>query len=140
MNPSSSAVQQLLETSRRGGAWLEPLNASFAFMFGITAAVLSRHPDAAEAAQWKPFALTFLTLLQVAWWERVMIFPLEATIARLGKNNDKSGGTEKFWMDHATNKALHQSLDKWTRWHAVRATLPLIASLIALYTKLQHLV
>jgi hypothetical protein len=138
LNQSSSAIAQLLETSQRGGAWLEPLNASFALLFGVTAALLSQHPDPAEAAQWKPFAASFATLLQVAWWERVMIFPLEASIANLEKSKEKNRGPEGVWMDHATSKALHKSLDKWCRWHAVRATLPLIASLIALVTKLQN--
>lgn len=137
LNTSNSAIAQLLETSRRGGAWLEPLNASFAFLFGITAALLSQHPDPAQAAQWKPFAASFATLLQVAWWERVMIFPLEAYIANLDQSKGKTGGTGAGWMDQATNKVLHKSLDKWCRWHAVRATLPLIASLIALAAKLQ---
>ncbi|USP77347.1 hypothetical protein yc1106_04621 [Curvularia clavata] len=137
LNTSSSAIAQLLETSRRGGAWLEPLNASFAFLFGITAALLSQHPDPAKAAQWKPFAVSFATLLQVAWWERVMIFPLEASIANLDQSKGKNGGTGAVWLDQATSKVLHQSLNKWSRWHAVRATLPLVASLIALAAKLQ---
>ncbi|EMD62928.1 hypothetical protein GGP41_004975 [Bipolaris sorokiniana] len=138
LNPSKSAIAQLLETSRRGGAWLEPLNASFAFLFGITAALLSQHSDTSVASQWKPFAASFATLLQVAWWERVMIFPLEESIANLGKGKEKSGGAEGAWMDHETSKVLHKSLDEWSRWHAVRATLPLIGSLIAFVTKLQN--
>lgn len=138
LNPSSSAMAQLLETSRRGGAWLEPLNASFAFLFGITAALLSRHPDPAKAAQWRPFAASFVTLLQVAWWERLMIFPLEASIANLEQVKNKSKDIGGFWIDDTTKTVLHKYLDKWSRWHSVRAMIPLIASLIALSAKLQY--
>lgn len=60
-----------------------------------------------------------------------MIFPLEATIARMADNKAASSS-----MDNATVQALHQSLDKWRRRHAVRATLPFIAAVVALSAKL----
>ncbi|KAF2024553.1 hypothetical protein EK21DRAFT_78413 [Setomelanomma holmii] len=134
-NKSSSAILQLEETSRRGGKWLEPLNASFAFLLGLNALLLSRHPDPAEGTYWKNYATACITLLQVAWWERVFIFPLEAYIATLSKHKGSLGGSQDSWMDEASRKVLHQSLDKWCQWHAVRATLPLVAALLALSAK-----
>ncbi|KAL6702821.1 hypothetical protein ACN47E_000907 [Coniothyrium glycines] len=136
LNQSNSAIAQLEETSRRGGAWLEPINASFAFLLGFIAILISRHPDPAEAAQWRYFAISCITLLQVAWWERVMIFPLEAKIVALRKNAGKSESAGGSRMDDTERNALHGLLDAWSRWHVVRATLPLIASLVALSTKM----
>lgn len=136
LNKSSSAILQLEETSRRGGKWLEPLNASFAFLLGINAFILSRHPDPTEAARWKIYATACITLLQVAWWERVMIFPLEATIAAMRKNKKEVGDSAQSWMDEASRGVLHHALDRWCQWHTVRATLPLIAALTALSAKM----
>ncbi|KAF2847111.1 hypothetical protein T440DRAFT_456868 [Plenodomus tracheiphilus IPT5] len=137
LNKSSSAILQLEETSRRGGKWLEPLNASFAFFFGINALLLSKHPNPAEAAGWKCYATASLTLLQVAWWERVMIFPLEAHIAKMRKNKPSLGEFQENCMDDPSQQVLHQSLDRWSQWHVVRATLPLVAALIALSARSQ---
>ncbi|OAL44742.1 hypothetical protein IQ07DRAFT_549867 [Pyrenochaeta sp. DS3sAY3a] len=136
LNPSVSAVAQFEETSRRGGRWLEPINACFAFTFAMMALLLSQHSDPSEATNWKAYAMSSATLFQVAWWERVMIFPLERSAARLKQNKVLPENSERIWMEDSSRAILHQIMDKWCRWHIVRATLPLIASLIALSTKI----
>lgn len=137
LNKSISAVTSLLETSRRGGMWLEPANAASAVLFGVNAILVSQHPDASEAALWKAYAISSAALFQVAWWERVFIFPLEEWIAALDKEKGKMGGSGDSWMDATTTMALHRDMDKWCRYHAVRATLPLIAGLVALSAKMR---
>jgi len=137
LNKSISAVTSLLETSRRGGMWLEPANAAFAVLLGINAILVSQHPDATEAELWKQYAFSSAALFQVAWWERVFIFPLEDWIAALDKEKGKAGGSEDRWMDATTGMALHRDMDKWCRYHSVRATIPFIAGLVALSAKMR---
>ncbi|CAA9962459.1 hypothetical protein PTNB73_03360 [Pyrenophora teres f. teres] len=132
LNKSISAIASLIEVSKRGGRWLDPVNGSFAFLLAFIAILVSRHPDASEAALWKYYAVSSAALFNVAWWERVFIFPLEDWIAALDKEKGKIGASSDRWMDATTGSALHRDMDKWCRYHSVRATLPLIAGLVAL--------
>lgn len=71
-----------------------------------------------------------------------MIFPLEAAIERMGEaethvDGDAGGKGDNHELDAASCAALHAALDKWSRWHAVRAALPLLAACIALSARIQ---
>jgi hypothetical protein len=83
--------------------------------------------------------------VQVAWWERVTIFPIEGNVERMKedktKENFSSKGsleTEKNWLLEERGKGVvWREMDRWMRRHAVRATLPFLAALIAVWPKVR---
>ncbi|RMZ73870.1 hypothetical protein GMOD_00004672 [Pyrenophora seminiperda CCB06] len=127
LNKSFSAVTSLIDMSKRGGKWLEPANASSAVLLAINAILVSQHPDASEAALWKLYAIGSAALFNVAWFEHFFIFPLENRIAALDEKS-KMGGSGERWMDVLTGTTLHRDLDKWCRYHGVRATMCVVAA------------
>jgi hypothetical protein len=138
LNNSSSAIAQFEETSHRGGVWLEPLNAGLAAALGTTGLILSQHPDPAEAALWKWNAAACITLVQVAWWERVTIFPIDDRVAAMKRDRQHFKDTDHKWLEDRSRMTLRRYMDSWTKRHAVRATLPLLAALIALAPKIRQ--
>ena len=136
LNSSPSAIAQLEETSRRGGIWLEPLNAGIVALLAATALVLSQHDDPTEAATWKNYAAASGILVQVAWWERVTIFPLDNSITVMKDNKEHFKSSERNWLNGKSQLELMRLMDSWTKRHAVRATLPFLAAMTALSPKL----
>lgn len=138
LNSSISAIAQFEETSRRGGIWLEPLNAGLAVSLAVTALILAQHPDPTEAATWKFYAAASVTIVQVAWWERVTIFPLDASVAAMKDDKANFKGPEHNWLEDRSRLHFCHEIDRWTRRHFVRATLPLLGALIAVAPKILH--
>lgn len=137
LNPTISAINQFEETFRRGGVWLEPLNAFIAALLALIAIVKSQSPETQESENWKCFALASVTLVQVAWWERVFIFPLDDAVTAMkgNKGNFQSCDGQVFTI--RSKAALHNVMDQWMIRHAVRATLPFIAAFIAATSKMR---
>ena len=115
LNGSSSAIAQFKETSYRGGIWLEPLNASIAALLAITTLLLLNHPDPAESATWKWYGAASATLVQVAWWERVLIFPIDDSVAAMKDNKENFKGTDSAWLEPWSQAGLVRSMDSWSR-------------------------
>lgn len=135
LNTSSSAPSQMEEMARRGGIWLEPGNACIAALLAVVAVITSQHNDATEAAAWRYYAASSLTLLQVAWWERVTIFSLDDQIVALKDRKRDFKGPESTQMEEERGVKLSQIMDRWTLRHAVRATLPVVAAFVAVTPK-----
>ena len=138
LNKSTNAFLQLEDTSRRGGIWLEPLNASVAALLAVMSFLVFQHPDSNEAAQWKIYAAASATLVQVAWWERVLIFPLDDAIAAMKDDPANFKDPACTWLETRAQVELGRLMDTWARRHAVRATLPLLAAMIALSAKIDR--
>jgi hypothetical protein len=87
--------------------------------------------DPSEAAAWKYYAAASATLVQVAWWERLLIFPIDRAATALRSEKDAGQG----WLDDGSLKQLHRLLDRWGWYHSMRASLPFLAALVVLYGK-----
>lgn len=98
-------------------------------MLALTAFLASQHPDYAEAAIWKTYAVACFVVVQVGWYETVLIVPLSESIVAL-KENFK--GPEQNWLEEKIQVELFRLIDTWTVRHVVRATLPLVAGMIVL--------
>lgn len=70
-------------------------------------------------------------VVQVGWYETVLIVPLSESIVAL-KEHFK--GPEQNWLEDKTQVELFRLIDKWTLRHVVRATLPLVSGMIVLYS------
>lgn len=68
-----------------------------------------------------------------------MIFPLDRTATAMKKNEESPKASEQTFLGDRSRIALHSIMDSWTWRHGVRATLPFIAALIALSSKMQIL-
>ena len=119
------------EMARRGGIWLEPLNAFIAALLAVTALVTSQHHNPEEAKAWRYYAAASFTLLQVAWWERVTVFPLDDEIVAMKDERQCFKGADQNWLVEKSQLRLWRMMDRWTLRHGVRATLPVLAALIA---------
>lgn len=128
-------MAQMEEMARRGGIWLEPLNAFIAGLLAVTALVTSQHPDPAQAKAWQYHAAASVTLLQVAWWERVTVFPLDDEIVAMKNQRPTSKEFAKGWLDQNDQRKLWRTMDRWTMRHGVRAALPVLAAFIAVSPK-----
>ncbi|CZT15471.1 uncharacterized protein RCC_01328 [Ramularia collo-cygni] len=131
---SKTAAAQLVDTAYRGGIWLEPFNAALAATLGLMSIALRYHPDPVEAASWKFFAGASFTLLQVAWWERVFIFPLDDAVMAIRDTQDRKSAANGL-SEQKKLADLHRMLDAWAVYHSVRATLPFVAAMVALTGK-----
>ena len=65
-----------------------------------------------------------------------MIFPLDVSIAAMKENKENFKAPEHNWLEEKSQGELLRSMDSWTKRHAVRATLPMVAGLIALSSKM----
>lgn len=135
-NPNNAA-SQLVETSHRGGLWLEPINASLAALSAFLSILLRYHPDPTQAATWKFYAAASLTLVQVAWWERVFIFPLDRAMTAVSSLGNARKELPVGDSQNVELASLHRSMDRWGMYHTVRAALPLAAAMVALAGKLR---
>lgn len=106
----------------------------------LTAILLSQHSDPGEVATWKYYAAASATLVQVAWWERLCIFPLDRAATAMKQDNANLKGSAHEWLDERSLLELRGLMNKWAFYHAVRASLPFAAAMIAFYAKMQALV
>lgn len=123
------------EMARRGGIWLEPGNAFIAALLALTALATSQQHDPTEAAAWRYYAAASFTLVQVAWWERWKVFPLDDEIVALKESKSDGKSSEQGWLDDERLLKLWRAMDRWIVRHGVRATLPVVAALIAVAPK-----
>ncbi|KAK4496170.1 hypothetical protein PRZ48_012150 [Zasmidium cellare] len=135
LNTSDSAIDQHKETVRRGGVWLEPLNAAIAASFAILAGLSTQHASPEEAALWKYYAAASFVLVQVAWWERVFVFSLDDAIAAMKDDKTNFKG-ERPHFHSGSQPEFHRLLSRWMVMHAARPTLPFIAAVIALWPRI----
>ncbi|KAF1349187.1 hypothetical protein BDV97DRAFT_276192, partial [Delphinella strobiligena] len=128
-NTSRSAIAQFEETILRGFFYLRPSSIALAATLALTAYLTSRHPDPRGAEAWKMYALSCFVVVQVAWWEIVLIFPLNDAVIAM---KEKLKGPKQDWLKKADQVELVRMIDLWTKRHVVRATLPLLAGMILL--------
>lgn len=113
---------------------MEPLNAAIAASFALLAVLTTQHPNAEEAALWRYYAAAAFVLVQVAWWERVFVFPIDDAIAAMKDDNSNFKREQPHFHD-GSQREFHRLMRRWSYMHAVRATLPLVAAVVALWPR-----
>ncbi|CAK1362210.1 unnamed protein product [Cercospora beticola] len=130
-NPSRSALDQFEKLVSRGGVTLQPASIICALVLA-GAATLSWQSSDAEVAtgplSWRNSALACFVLLQVGWWEGVLITPLSAAIVDM----KHSLPPKESWLRDREQLQFHNSLKLWNAYHIIRAALPLVAGIILL--------
>jgi len=131
VNSLRSAIAQFEETIRRGFLILQPSALLSQPHWHPQLSWASQHPQPAEAATWKSYTVACFVVMQVAWWETMLIAPLSDSIVAL-KEKEKFKGPEQNWLEKKDQVKLLRLIDKWTVRHVVWATLPLVSGMIAL--------
>lgn len=126
--PSRTITDQFEEIIRRGYRYLQPSSQLLAVALLATTALTYYHPDQDLAAEWKWYAAAALVLVQVAWYEVVLIFPINDQVIAMG---DKLEGDD-IWLEEREHAKLHELIRSWRRWHFGRIAAPFVAACLTL--------
>ncbi|EME43098.1 hypothetical protein DOTSEDRAFT_54011 [Dothistroma septosporum NZE10] len=130
LNPTTTAIPQLLHITTIGARTLDPANIIVALVLVLVSVLQAVYSDFSITTSWRVTALAAFILFQVAWWERLTVFPLErqakATQERLegAKGAESREGT---WMKERDRAQFSKLLSRWGLMHMGRGTPPLIA-------------
>ncbi|KAK4621834.1 hypothetical protein CLAFUW4_07536 [Fulvia fulva] len=128
LNPTTTSIPQLLDIGRIGGRTLDPANIAVALVLVFVSVVQAQYPSFAVATSWKVPASASFMLFQVAWWEKLTIFPLErAAIAMKERLEGEKASGQGVWMGRREREEFHGLLDRWGVRHLGRAVPPVIA-------------
>lgn len=111
--PSRTITKQFEEVIRLGYKYLQSGSRNLAIAVLATTVLTYYHPDPAIASKWKWYAAASFTLVQVAWYEVVFIFPINDQAIAMG---DKLEGDD-MWLQDREHAKLHELLRSWRRWH-----------------------
>lgn len=125
---SRAKIAVFTETIDRGFRYLQPSSRISGLLFLAVTILTYQHPDLGTAWKWKLYGATFLVVIQVAWYEVYLIFPINDTIRAMGERLEETKAQE---LPEAEQKKLMELLAKWEFRHRMRIAIPFVGCVAA---------
>lgn len=126
--PSRTLIHQFNEVIRRGYAYLQSSSRALALLLLTTTVLTYQLPDSTAAAKWQWYAAAGFVLVQTAWWEVVMIFPINNEVTAM--EGKLKGG--ELWLRDREHEKLRGLIEDWRFWHFGRIATPFVAGCLCL--------